>query len=64
MGYNGAGQAILDAASMATNLAQHSDPTGTPGLRNRQGGPKESSTPAELEAIVTSYTQAARSSRQ
>jgi 2-polyprenyl-6-methoxyphenol hydroxylase-like FAD-dependent oxidoreductase len=55
MGSNGAGQAILDATSLAANLARHADPTQAllayqydrlPStsaivLRNRQGGPEE-----------------------
>src|SRR5207249_2588255 len=54
MGSNGAGQAILDATSLAGHLARHTDPTGAlrayqndrlPAtteviLRNRSGGPE------------------------
>jgi 2-polyprenyl-6-methoxyphenol hydroxylase-like FAD-dependent oxidoreductase len=54
MGSNGAGQAILDATSLATHLARHTDatrallayqddrlpPTSEIVLRNRQGGPE------------------------
>jgi 5-methylphenazine-1-carboxylate 1-monooxygenase len=91
MGSNGAGQAILDATSLAHHLARHTGPveallayqhdrlpaTAEVVLRNRQGGPEgvidlverqapdgfthitEVIDPAELDAIVTSYNQAA-----
>ncbi len=91
MGSNGAGQAILDATSVAHHLARHTDPTEAllayqhdrlPAttevvLRNRQGSPEgvidlveqqapdgfthitDVIDPAELDAILTSYAQAA-----
>lgn len=64
MGSNGAGQAILDASSLAFRLAQHADPaealrayetdrlaaTGEIVLRNRRGGPENVIDEVELRA--------------
>jgi 2-polyprenyl-6-methoxyphenol hydroxylase-like FAD-dependent oxidoreductase len=96
MGSNGAGQATLDATSLAYHLVRHAHPadalqayqhdrlpaTSEVVLRNRKGGPEgvidiveqrapdgfadinDVIDPAELETIITSYTQATGASRE